>query len=154
MWVKDYISTNLSQAPTEAMFLFFSQHVALEMIYHLKLRYELAFIEPFVNFESFHANVSGLRALYANPAPIVKEKFIAFIKDEKRDPFAKVIAVWGLGKIGLDSCSKKELKTLSQIAKKEKKDYDSGFGGNIMDPRVCTHFPDLKSALNKLLGIE
>jgi hypothetical protein len=28
---------------------------------------------------------------------------------------------------------------------------ENGFGGNIMDPRVCTHFPDVKDALEKLI---
>jgi len=28
---------------------------------------------------------------------------------------------------------------------------DNGFGGDIMDPRVCTHFPDVKSAVEQLI---
>jgi len=29
-------------------------------------------------------------------------------------------------------------------------DEESGFGGNLMDPRVCTRFPSPKQAINEL----
>jgi HEAT repeat protein len=61
---------------------------------------------------------------------------LAFIEAKDRDSFAKVLAVWALRDSGAKDAAPK-LKRILETTE----DQESGFGGNIMDPRVGTHFP-------------
>ena len=61
--------------------------------------------------------------------------------------FAKVMCVWGLKRLnakGMISRLEAYLKTGA--------DQETGFGGNIMDPRVGTYFPEsVKASIKELL---
>ncbi len=56
------------------------------------------------------------------------------------------MCVWSLSEF-----NPKELKTQLQKIEKSASDESDDFGGNIMDPRVCTNIPTLKNALKDLV---
>lgn len=128
--------------------LFFNQHVALECIYHLDLKNYQSKILPFLKDEAnFHAQVSAARALTGYNNAESKQLLLTMISDTATNDFAKVICLWTL-----KAYKPKELK--SQLAKLEKtaSTAENGLGGDIMDPRVCTHFPTVKGAFDELLA--
>ena len=67
-----------------------------------------------------------------------------------RAPFAKVMAVWGLKRLG----AREHAGRLRKYAATAKAAGEKcGFGGNIMDPRVGTSFPGtVKDAIDALLA--
>lgn len=150
-WIQEFIQKYLSKTPSNGDQTFFNQHVALELIFHLKLDYNIETIKPFITTEHWHLNISALRALYSNTNAERNAIAISYLKNKKKDNFSKVVAVWALAHKGTKQLSKKQLKTLKRLSRREKRNYESGFGGNLMDPRICTHFPYLKDALLKLL---
>jgi len=119
---------------------FFLQHVAMETAYLLDKPLELKKVEKHITSDNFHSRISALQSLTGNNNEISKEYLFNFIKNEKNGNFEKVIAIWALKKT--DPSYDFRLKQLS----KDLSDEDTGFGGNIMDPRIGTHFPTPKSA--------
>jgi hypothetical protein len=128
---------------------FFLQHVALECVYHLKLSIEEKQIMPFLNDQSnFHNQVSGARAMSAFRTETSKEALFKVIADTSRRTFVRVVGVWSLGDL-----NPKNMKAqLQQLIPSTSEETD-GFGGDIMDPRVCTRMPSLKKALTELTAI-
>lgn len=149
--IKSFISLQLSQKPAgfdkSEIALFFTQHVALELLYHLKLKREYKELEPFLTSENFHAQVSAARALYWNTESDSQSGLLGLIQNDNSRNFVKVIAIWALGEQHAVHL-KEQLAKLAATASGD----ENGFGGNIMDPRVCTHFPSVKAALNKLIA--
>ena len=146
-YIRQYIEKSLS-IPPGIEETFFIQHVALETIYHLKLSGYEKLILPFIDkIDNFHHQVSGIRALSVTKTKETIEKLITVLEG-KQDNFSKVIAIWALDDLNAVEY-KKQLKKVSKkkFAKKE-----TGFGGNIMDPRVGTYFPsNLKDSILDLL---
>jgi hypothetical protein len=124
---------------------FFLQHVALETAYLLKIPIALDRIKKFVESDNFHSRVSALRLLSNLNNKKTKEYLFDYIDNEQNENFEKVIAIWSLSKIG----GKEYIEKLLSIAENQS-DEETGFGGNIMDPRVGTHFPSPKSAIEQL----
>jgi len=124
---------------------FFLQHVALETAYLLDISINLDKIKSFVESDNFHSRVSGLQLLSNSNNKEVKEYLFDFINNEQNENFEKVIAIWSLSKIGGEEYKDK----LLAIAENQS-DEETGFGGNIMDPRVGTHFPSPKNAIEKM----
>ena len=56
------------------------------------------------------------------------------------------MCVWSLSEF-----KPEELKTQLQKLEESASDESDDFGGNIMDPRICTHIPSLKEALKELV---
>ncbi|MDP9081546.1 MAG: hypothetical protein M3O71_29395 [Bacteroidota bacterium] len=126
---------------------FFNQHVALECIYHLGLTGYYERIIPFLkDTTNFHNQASAARALTAYNSDQGKRALLNTINDKGTSDFVKVICIWTL-----KTYKPKELK--SELIKIEQKasTEENGFGGDIMDPRVCTHFPNVKDALADLI---
>jgi hypothetical protein len=151
-FIEKFINENLSKPPAgfseEKIKLFFLQHVALECIYHLKLNIKESLLTPFLNDKkNFHNQVSAARALHNFNTEISKKELLKIIGDTTKRDFVRVICVWSLGDL---NC--KELKSKLQKIEKSVSDESDGFGGNIMDPRICTRFPSLKSALENLIS--
>lgn len=149
-YINKFIDQQLSKPPaglegSEAE-LFFMQHVALELIYHLKLDGKYKLVIPSLFAENFHAQVSAARALSAYNTVEAKNILMEVIADTSKDDFVRVIAVWSLQEM-----KPKELKEKLKELQRSASDEDTGFGGNIMDPRVCTRFPSLRSALEGLI---
>lgn len=124
---------------------FFLQHAALETAYLLDISIALDRLKKFVMSDNFHSRVSALQLLSNSNNGETKEYLFAYVKDEQNKNFEKVIAIWSLSKIGGKEYKEKLLK----IAENQS-DEETGFGGNIMDPRVGTYFPSPKSAIKEL----
>ncbi len=146
-FVKKYLSLNPAGFGEDEMSTFFAQHVALECVYHLKLTGLYSELVPFLNdTANFHNQVSGARALVSSNTTECKQELMSVIGDTTRTSFVQVICIWTLAEFK-PSELKQELVKIEKTASQE----HDGFGGNIMDPRVCTNFPDVKEALGNLI---
>jgi hypothetical protein len=126
---------------------FFLQHAALETIYHLGLTTHYAVVMPFLrDTTNFHAQVSAARALTATPTPEDKQQLVKILTSKSSRDLAKVIAITTLVAYKPTEL-KPQLAALAETASNE----PNGFGGNIMDPRICTRVPSVKEALVALL---
>lgn len=150
-YITDYVSKYLSIKPAgfgeSEINTFFAQHVALECIYHLKLEGYYAKIIPFLNdTANFHAQLSAAQALSAYNTPGCKEALLKVIADTTRNTFIQVICVWTL-----KGFKPKELKEKLVKINQTASTTVNRFGGDIMDPRVCTFIPSLRTALDQLI---
>jgi hypothetical protein len=149
LFIHDYVSEYITKRPAKINdTLFFTQHVALETIYHLRLT---GFYENILQFladdSNFHNQVSAARALAAYNTPSCKEELMKILISQGQDNFVQVICIWTLAEF-----HPVELKDrLIEIARTASTD-ENGFGGNIMDPRIGTYFPDVKNAIQELIG--
>jgi hypothetical protein len=147
--IKSFINTNISKDPAgfeeDEIDLFFKQHSALETAYLCGIELEFETLKKFAEFDNFHSQVAALRALSILKTDQSKKYLLQYIQDKDKDNFTKVIAIWSLWSIGDEQINK----TLSDLAETLSNE-ESGFGGNIMDPRVCTHFPSPKNAIKEL----
>lgn len=148
--IANYIKKTLSLKPAgfedDELIAFFLQHVALETIFHLRLNNYYNLILPFFNDTSnFHNRVSASRALIGNKNKEVINLLLNKIATNKDDDFTTVICIWTLKEF-----KPKEIKFELEKLIKNASTEDKGFGGNIMDPRVSTSFPTVKSALEDL----
>jgi hypothetical protein len=126
---------------------FFGQHVALESCYHFCTAADLPRLEPFLASDDYHVQISAARALSAIDSPEGRTRLLSFVKDDGRSGFARVMAVWGLARLDARELAEALLEYLPQAPSEE-----TGFGGNIMDPRVGTSFPDsVRDAIEELL---
>ncbi|MCC7302048.1 MAG: hypothetical protein IT233_05350 [Bacteroidia bacterium] len=149
--IREYISKWLLQAPAaiqkESMKIFFAQHVALECVYHLNLsgyyKQLVIFLSDTLNH---HNQISAARALASYASDDCTRELVRLIESPATRNFVKVICIWSLAS-QKPTGIKEKLKEMEGNASDE----ESGFGGNIMDPRVCTHFPSVKEALAELI---
>lgn len=150
-YMNKFVNENLNKSPAgfgeNEINRFFLQHVALECVYHLKLDISGALLLPFLNDRNnFHNQVSAARAMSAVNTEGNKIELLNAIGDTTKRNFVRVMCVWSLSEL-----KPKELKAQLQKLEKSASDESDGFGGNIMDPRVCTHVPTLKEALKELV---
>jgi hypothetical protein len=152
-YITSFIDKTLALKPAginaEEIGTFFNQHVALECIYHLGLTDHYKSIVPFLkDTANMHAQISAARALTPYNTPECNQLLINTIGDNKAaNDFAKVICIWTLGSHKPQNIKDALTKLLPAASTQE-----NGFGGNIMDPRVCTTFPTVKDALTELIG--
>jgi hypothetical protein len=151
-YIQGFVKEQLSQKPAplnpEGASLFFLQHVALECVHHLRLPIDEDLIYPFLNdTKNFHSQVSAAGALIAFNTPRSKAALVSVIGDTTRRDFVKVMCVWTLAEFH-PADLKSTLQTMERTASTE----GDGFGGNIMDPRVCTSIPTVKDALDDLIA--
>ena len=151
-YIQGFVKEHLGQKPaplTEAGAPeFFLQHVALECVHHLRLSVDESLIYPFLNdTANFHNQVSAARALVAFNTARSKAALIGIIGDTSRGNFVKVMCIWTLQEF-----HPADLKSTLQAMQQTASTADAGFGGNIMDPRVCTNIPTVKDALGELIA--
>lgn len=151
-YINKFVSENLSKSPAgfgeNEINTFFLQHVALECVYHLKLEINGNLLPPFLNDKNnFHSQVSAARAMSRIKTEANKIELLKAISDTTKRDFVRVMCVWSLSEL-----EPKELKAQLQKLGKSASNESGGFGGNIMDPRVCTHIPTLKDALKELVA--
>lgn len=144
-FINEYVDKSPAGFEEEEISTFFLQHAAMETAYLLNIQIELDRLKKFVASDNFHSRVSALQLLGNLNTELTKEYLFDFISNEQNENFEKVIAIWSLNRIG----GKVYKKKLSKIAD-NLSDEDTGFGGNIMDPRVGTHFPSPKGAVEEL----
>lgn len=146
-FIEKYISLKPAGFEENEIETFFAQHIALESAYHLKSKTDYSKLLMFLkDTTNFHNQVSAARALVSHNNNIVKQELLKVIKDTTFSDFTKVICIWTLSEFKPTEL-KEQLVKISENASTN----ETGFGGNIMDPRVCTHFPDLKNALEELI---
>lgn len=147
--IKKIISINLSKKPAgfeeDEIDLFFRQHASLETAYLCGITLEFETLKKFAESDNFHSQISALRALGVLKNDETKKYLLEYIKNNEKDNFTKVIAIWSLWGMG-DKDINKQLSDLKETLSDE----ETGFGGNIMDPRVCTHFPSPKYAITEM----
>jgi hypothetical protein len=151
-YIDKFVSEQLRKKPAgfseKEINTFFLQHVALECVYHLKLNIQESLVLPFLHDQSnFHNQVSAARAMSAFNTETGKRELMRVVADTTIRNFVRVICVWSLTDLNL-----KELKAQLQKLEYSASDEPDGFGGDIMDPRVCTHMPSLKTALKELVN--
>jgi hypothetical protein len=150
-FVNEFLEKNLKQKPSgfkdHEIKLFFNQHAALEMIYHMRLKDKFALVKPFVNCGNNHLMISAVRCLRNFSTTETKKMLLDYVRDDAKDNFTRVMAVWSLTELKPVEF-KKELKVYSLSANQE----GTGFGGNGTDPRSCTYVPNLKQALTELVS--
>lgn len=151
-FIRQYVIEHLSKKPAgfteEEVSEFFLQHVALECIYHLKLPVAETLPLPFFNDpNNFHHQVSAARALSAFNTTTNRAVLLKAIADTSRRGFVRVMCVWSLANF-----HPTELKAQLQKLADSSSDESDGFGGNIMDPRICTHMPSVREALKTLIA--
>ena len=151
-YIQQFVKRQLDQKPSplnaEGAPLFFLQHAALECIYHLRLAAGEDLVYPFLNdTANFHNQVSAARALVAFNTPRSKAALMQVIGDSARRDFVKVMCIWTL-----EEFHPADLKPTLQALQRSASAEEDGFGGNIMDPRVCTHLPTVKDALGELIA--
>ena len=137
-----------SQGDKDVIAKFCLQHAALETFRYLGREEDLPRIDPFLKADDFHVQISAVRAISRITSDGVKKRLIEFIEADRRG-FAKVMAVWGL-----EDLDAREMEARLKKFVNEGKDEETGFGGNLMDPRVGTHFPkSVKTAVERLLAV-
>jgi hypothetical protein len=125
---------------------FFLQHVALESFYHLGKGADLALLTPFTESDDYHVQISACRAVSRIDTTASRELLMKFIEG-KGVGFAKVMCVWGLKRLN----AKAMIPRLEAFLKSGT-DQETGFGGDIMDPRIGTYFPEsVKDSIKVLL---
>ncbi len=144
-FINEYIDKEPAGFVESEISTFFLQHAALETAYLLDITIELDRLKKFVESDNFHSRVSALQLLSNSKDKRTKEYLFDFIKNENNENFEKVIAIWSLSKIGGKEYKNKLIAIVDIVS-----DEETGFGGNIMDPRIGTHFPSPKSAIEEL----
>ncbi|HKK39216.1 MAG TPA: hypothetical protein VJ949_07350 [Cryomorphaceae bacterium] len=141
-----FIDQNLSRNPAGfeeyEIDLFFEQHVALESAYLLGKELDFDTLERFATSDNDHATISALRAMELENSGASKEFLLSFIKDDANNGFNQTIAIWALWNMNDPSYQNKLWKLKDKLSTEE-----NGFGGNIMDPRVCTYLPSPQRAI-------
>lgn len=150
--VLPFIEENLNEEPAtfeaNEIDAFFLQHVALESAYLLGIPIGVPVLEKFITSENFHLRISGLQLLANDVSKNSKDYLFGYIQNKNNENFEKVIAIWSLSTIGGNEYKKKLKAIIDDLS-----DEETGFGGNIMDPRVGTFFPSPKTAV-ELLKLE
>ena len=152
-YVHDLIKAELSQPPyrlkqgdAEGQKIFFRQHVALESFYYFGTPAEYALLDPFLKTDDYHLGISAVRALSRIDTPEARQRLFDLLTTD-RSGFSRVMAVWGLKR----QDAREYLPRLRDFAKTAPTE-QTGFGGNIMDPRVGTRFPrSVKDACEELI---
>jgi hypothetical protein len=150
-YIHEYVNKYLSLKPSgfskNEIDNFFAQHVALECAYHLRLTDYYAKLLPFfADTSNFHNQTSAARAMISYNTPECRQELMKIISDTTQSPFLQVICIWSLAEFKPVELKEQLIKIAKTASTKE-----NGFGGNIMDPRVCTHVPKVKKALETLI---
>ncbi|GAA4340589.1 hypothetical protein [Flaviaesturariibacter amylovorans] len=148
--VRAFVLEQLGQPPAgfgeQELGRFFRQHAALETVYHLRLQVPETLLLPFLrDRKNFHNQVSGARALGSIPTGSARGALLAVVGDSTYRGFVQVMCLRALGPDPKDF--KSRLQQLEETATDEEDD----FGGNLMDPRICTDLPSVKKAIRRLL---
>lgn len=124
---------------------FFLQHVAMETAYLLDMNPDVQLVLKFAASENFHARVSAIRLLGNSHTAESKAFLFSTLARKEYGNFEKVMAIWSLKKIG-DEVYISKLKEIKDTLSDEY----TGFGGDIMDPRMATFLPSPKRAVEDL----
>jgi len=146
--VMEFINEQIEKEPAgfekNEISTFFLQHASLETAYLLDIPIELSRIKKFAKFDNFHSKVSSVQLMSLLDDQNTKEFLFEFIQSENNENFEKVIAIWSLKKIGGKEYNDKLVSIADNLS-----DEETGFGGNLMDPRIGTSFPSPREAVKE-----
>ncbi|TCI93149.1 hypothetical protein [Tenacibaculum sp. M341] len=145
-FIDDLIAKEPAGFEEDEISTFFLQHAALETAYLLDIPIELNRIIKFAKSTNFHSRVSTVQLMSLLKDKETKKFLFEYIQNDNNGNFDKVIAIRSLIKIG----DKKYIDKLIKIAD-TLSDEETGFGGNIMDPRVATSFPSPREAVKEII---
>lgn len=148
--LRDQIKVWLEKAPAspfgETETEFYHQQVALELVYHLKLKDLVPLVMPFAYHEQSLHQLSAFRAFRAAPS----EDLSAFIFDEVRNPNRhKMVRSVAMETLLLSPF--KPQRTAVALFYADIQDEYIGFGGDIRDPRTCTQLTGIRTLTASLL---
>ncbi|WP_417354866.1 hypothetical protein [Flavobacterium sp.] len=144
-FIEEYLSKPVAGFEEDELDLFFNQHVALETAYLLNIPVDFDMLKKFAESENYHSQISAMRCMGVQNTSETKKYIISYIQQEDKSSFSKVMGIEGL----IASGDKKYIKQLINI-KDKVSDEETGFGGNIMDPRVCTSVPSPRMAIEMI----
>ncbi len=125
---------------------FYHQQVALELVYHLKLKDLIPLVMPFAQHEQSLHQLSAFRAFRAAPSA----EMTAFVFDEVRNPnLHKMVRSIAMETLLLSPF--KPQRTAVESFYAETQDEYIGFGGDIRDPRTCTQLTGIRTLTASLL---
>ena len=146
--VMEFINEQLEKDPAgfdeNEISTFFLQHASLETAYLLDIPIKLNRLKKFADSNNFHSKVSAVQLMSLLNDKNTKDYLFEFIQSEDNDNFEKVIAIRSLKKIGGN-----EYKTKLLVIADKLSDEETGFGGNLMDPRIGTRFPSPREAVKE-----
>lgn len=116
---------------------FFAQHAALETAYLTQFPLPEQVLAKFLSADFFHVQVSAVRALAVSDASDKIQQLIHFAENDSRDGMARVMAI-----IMLDKLNATEAVDAMTRLSKTAPVTQVYLGGDIMDPRVSTWYPD------------
>jgi hypothetical protein len=116
-----------------ASLTFFNQHAALETFYYLGSESDLALLEPFLRSPHGHIQTSAVRALSRIATLPAKRRLLEFLTGSG-EAFAKAQAVAGLRRQNARELAGDLERALPRLDPES-----TGFGGDLMDPRIGTH---------------
>jgi hypothetical protein len=129
-----------------ASLLFFKQHAALETFYYLGSSSDLAILEPFLASPHAHVQISAVRALSRIDTLPAKRRQLRFLL-ESAEPIAKVQAIAGLRRQKARDLAPDLKAALPRLTAEA-----TGFGGDLMDPRIGTQLGSSLAAAKALLA--
>lgn len=125
---------------------FFLQHASVETAYLMNIPIDLNRIKKFANCDNFHSRVSAVQFMSTLDSKEAKDFLFDYIQNDTKENFEIVIAIRSLKKIGGKEYTDKLIAIEDKLS-----DEETGFGGNIMDPRVGTYFPSPRRAVREKL---
>lgn len=146
-FINEYIEKSPAGFDENEVDTFFLQHAALETAYLLDIQIELEKLEKFLNSDNFHHRVSSLQLLGNSNKENVKKYLYDYVANSKNSTFEQVIAIWALERIGDKKYIDKLISIVDELSEEE-----TGFGGNIMDPRIGTYFPTPRAAVEDIMN--
>ena len=143
-FINEQIDKNPAGFEEDEVPTFYLQHAALESAYLLDISLEFNRIKKFATSENFHSRVSAVQLMSLHKTKDTKEFLLEYIQSDSNENFDKVIAIRSLKTMGGRKYRKKLLAIADTLS-----DENTGFGGNIMDPRVATSFPSPREAVTE-----
>ncbi|MXN90664.1 hypothetical protein GR160_05450 [Flavobacterium sp. Sd200] len=130
--IDEYLAKPPAGFEEDEVNIFYKQHVVLETVFLLDIELNINVLKKFIECDNYHSQISAARALSILKTKEAKNYMIYYLKKKEGNIFAQTMIVWGLWEV--------DPKILLDIKDELSKD-ETGFGGNIMDPRVCTYVP-------------
>jgi hypothetical protein len=145
-YIKQQVGQPAAGFSSDEIKLFFRQHIALESAYMLGIPIGLDTLKKFNLKDNFHATVSMLEVLGNNKDAASKDYLLNFIQQKGVDPFCTTIAIQSMIRINDPIYNGALGKQVNRLSNEK-----GSFGGDIMDPRVCTELPSPKFMVENLI---
>lgn len=124
------------QATKEDYNLFFKQHAALETSYLIGHSLSSELLNPYLESDFFHVQVSAVRALSVSQIPGKQNQLLEYALNQEKEAIARIMAIIMLNEIGAYNQAEELENQLPNLSQEE-----VSMADNIMDPRIGTWYP-------------